>query len=235
MADFPPAQPHAMPEELFPDVFLVRGSVQVAPLVRITRNMVVLRHGRDLTLVNAVRMTPEGEAALEALGTVRHLVKLGHFHGMDDPYTRQRWSPTFWSVTPTEPGVERLTDGGAGPLPTADVFVFGGASIGEAALVWKQAAGGLVITCDSVQHWPDVAGCSFVGGLVGRQMGFLRRPLAIGPIWAKQASGGAPAKLRPDFERLLSADFRHLVAAHGRLLRDDAHRALTESVDATLR
>ncbi len=232
MTTFPPAQPHGPPVELFPNVFVFHSQVRMGPLVSLRRNMIVLRDGEDLTLVNAVRLTPEGEAALESLGKVRHLVKLGHFHTLDDPYTRDRFSPIFWAPRPPDERTEKLVSGGASPVGAAEVFVFDSASVGEAALVLRQPAGGLLITCDSVQHWADTAGCSFLGGVIARSMGFYRRAATIGPIWAKQATGGAPAKLRGDFDRLLSADFAHLVSGHGALLKDVAKTELTASAEA---
>lgn len=235
MAEFPPAQPHDAFVELFPDVFLVPSRVRMGPGVSLRRNMVVLRQGQDLTLVNAVRLSAEGEAELEKLGTVRHLVKLGHFHTLDDPYTRQRFSPTFWAPRPADASTVQLVSGGAGPVPAAEVFVFDQAKIGEAALILRQPGGDLLITCDSVQHWPDTAGCSWIGGLAARSMGFFRQAATIGPIWVKKASEGAPASLRGDFDRLLATDFAHLISGHGGLLRGTAKAELAASAQAVLR
>ena len=75
---------HGPFEAIFPDLFRVEGQFELLRGVRIGRNMIVVREGSDLTLINAVRLTPEGEAELEALGTVRHLVKIGAFHDADD-------------------------------------------------------------------------------------------------------------------------------------------------------
>lgn len=234
MPDFPAVMPHGPITELFPDTFVVRSSIRVGPLVTINRNMIVLRQGGELTLVNAVRLTPEGEAALEALGTVRHVVKIGHFHTRDDAYVRNRYTGTYWAPSPADTNAEKLIDGAPGPVARADVIVFEKAKSAEAALVVHQPEGGLLVTCDSVQHWDGTSGCSLVGGLVLRQMGFLKRRATIGPIWAKQLTDGAPAALRPDFERVLAADFVHLISGHGALLRDEARRELTATVESVL-
>jgi hypothetical protein len=232
MPEFPDALPHGPPTEVFPDTFVVRSTFRMGPLVSIARNMVVLRQGKELTLVNAVRLTPAGEAALTALGEVRHQVKLGHFHTRDDAYVRDRFGTTFWASAPADGSTEKLVDGAPGPLERAGVFVFATTGAREAALVVKQPAGGLLLTCDSVQHWADTAGCSWLGGVICRRMGFLNRRATIGPIWAKKLTEGNPAAVRPDFERLLAADFTHLLSGHGALLRDDAHRELGASVAA---
>lgn len=233
MATFPDAQPHGPIQELFPDVFVVRGTFRLGPLVSIPRNMIILRRGAELTIVNAVRLSSAGEAELEKLGAVQHLVKLGFFHTLDDPYYRSRFSPTFWAPAPTDAKAEKLVDGSAGPVDRTTVFSFQRAKKGEAALVVAQPQGNLLVTCDSVQNWVDTEGCSFFGGLVTRAMGFIQ-PAKIGPIWLKQMTDGRPVEMKPDFDRLLALDFAHLIAGHGALLRDDAKAALARSCEKTL-
>jgi hypothetical protein len=233
MPDFPLATAHGPFVELFPDVFVVQSAFTMGPLFSITRNMIVLREHRDLTLVNAVRLSPAGEEALLGLGDVRHQVKIGHFHTRDDAYVRDRFGGTFWAPAPADHTTQRLVEGAPGPHSRARVFVFEHTGAREAALVLDQAEGGLLVTCDSVQHWPDTEGCSFLGGLVTRAMGFLKPPAKIGPIWAKQLTAGKPSVLRPDFDRLLSMGFAHLISGHGALLRDVAAQELTRSVDVT--
>ena len=39
-----PALPHDPIEEILPDVFMVRGTIQMNALMRITRNMAIVRH-----------------------------------------------------------------------------------------------------------------------------------------------------------------------------------------------
>ena len=54
--------------------------------MRITRNMAIVRHDGALTVINPMRLDAAGETALRALGEVRHVLRLGCFHGLDDPY-----------------------------------------------------------------------------------------------------------------------------------------------------
>lgn len=232
MPEFAPALPHGQLQELFPNVFVIRGSFPIAPLVTIPRNMLVIRQGRDLTLVNAVRLSPEGERQLQELGTIQHLVKLGHFHTRDDPYYRGTFAPTFWASVPTDAQTRELQDGGASPLDGASIFRFTAAKHGEAALVVQQAEGNLLVTCDSVQNWTDTDGCSLVGALATRAMGLVS-PAKIGPMWLKAMAGDRPQVLRPDFDRLQQLDFAHLIAGHGSLLRDGARAALATSCART--
>lgn len=228
MSAFPAAMPHGRIEEILPDVFLVSGSFRIGPGMIIPRNMIVLRSGKELTLVNAIRLGTEGERELEALGQVSHVANIGLFHTTDLLYVRDRFSKaTFWSPEPKN-GEEKLVEGEKGPVSRAKTFVFATGKRLEAAFVVEQAGGNLLVTCDSVQNWADTSGCSFIGGLVSRMMGFLV-PAKIGPIWLKQLTDGQPAKMRPDFDRLLSMDFSRLIAGHGALLRDGAREALAAS------
>ena len=100
-----PAQPHGDIEEVFPDVFFVTGTttpVFQGERWQYSRNMTVVRHETSLTLINTVRLDDAGLAALERLGTVENVVKLGGFHGIDDAFYVDRYGATLWGL----PGAE---------------------------------------------------------------------------------------------------------------------------------
>ncbi|HTJ80930.1 MAG TPA: hypothetical protein VL400_04380, partial [Polyangiaceae bacterium] len=101
----------------------------------------------------------------------------------------------------------------------------------EGALL-VQRAGGILITCDSAQNWPDTSGCSLPAKVVTRLMGFTKRPAQIGGPWRKGMTppGGS---LKADFERLAKLDFDKLIAAHGGPLLSGARRALEATIAAT--
>src|SRR5262245_30354002 len=91
---FPPAWPHGALTEVFPDVFVVTGSMRFPlPLVPVfaSRTMTILRDGGSLALVNTVRLDDPGLAALDALGKVEHVIRLAGFHGSDDPFYKDRY------------------------------------------------------------------------------------------------------------------------------------------------
>ena len=77
------------------------------------------------------------------------------------------------------------------------------------------------MTCDSLQHWTDWSYCTLLARTVIKMFGFSLRTL-IGSFWLKSMTpkGGS---LKPDFDRLLKLEFKHLIGAHGRLCRDRAH------------
>lgn len=212
MPDFRPAYPHGRFDEVFPDVFFLRGSLRLGPGVSITRNMVVVRQGDELTLVNSVRLSEDGEAALERLGKVRHLVRLGFAHGADDAYYVSRFKPKFWApkrqrhAAGVSPDHE-LRDGQT-PIERSSAFSFDRGKYAEAALLLERD-GGVIVPCDSYQNWTTFEGCSALCKLTLYAMRF--GPTMIGGPWARYMG---PA-VKKDFDALVERDFRHLLPAHG--------------------
>ena len=97
-----PAYPHDPIEELFPGLFMVRGSFPLNPLMRITRNMAIVRHAGELTLIDPIRLDAEGEEALRALGEVKRILRLGFMHGLDDPYYAEVFGAELWAQERSE-------------------------------------------------------------------------------------------------------------------------------------
>ena len=224
--------PHDPPVEIQPDVFFVHGSMRMGPGMRINRNMVAVRTAGDLTLLNPIRLSAEGERALEALGRVRDAVRLGVFHGVDDAYTALRFGAKFWSLGgvadyPEPKTDEVLREGGPLPIPDAQLFVFREAAKPECCILLPRGDG-LLISCDSIQHWESTSNCTLLAKGVTHLMGFMH-PANIGPPWKKMMTkpGGS---LRPDFDRLLELPFDSLVGGHGQPLVGGAHEALRSTV-----
>lgn len=230
---YPAAQRHDPIEELFEDVFWVNGSMRVGPGLRINRNMVVLREGNALTLISPVRLNEAGEAALDALGTVKHVMRIGPGHTYDDRYYVERYGAEFWrhekaGKDPEPKATKALTKGAKLPVKDAALFAFEETKIPEFAVLLRRD-GGLLITCDSLQNWVDWHNCSLPARIIVPLLG-IKLNFQIGPIWKKVMTreGGS---LRPDFERLLELEFDHLIAAHGALCRGGAKARVREAVD----
>ena len=58
MADYPKGLKHDPIGEVAVDVFIVRGSMKMNSFVSISRNMGIVRHEGELTLINPIRLTP---------------------------------------------------------------------------------------------------------------------------------------------------------------------------------
>ena len=224
MGEHPAAMPHGAIDEVFEDVFMVTGTMRnefFGSMWQFSRNMVVVRDDGALTLINAVRLDDEGLAALDALGAVKHVVRIGSMHGHDDPFYVEHYGATYWalpSMPPKEtPPVDReLRVGGELPFPGASLFSFEATKLPEGILRLDRD-GGILIACDSLQNWlgPDEF---FDESTVEKmsEMGFFA-PANLGPAWV-HANDPKP----DDFVRLKEIEFRHVLCAHGSPLRNTA-------------
>lgn len=230
---YPEAFPHDPIREVAPDLFFVGATFKMNRLMRISRNMVIVRSGEELTLVNPIRLSPEGEKELEALGTVKHVVRLGSFHGYDDSYAVARFAAQFWC----QPGSDHyqepkpdheLVEGGPLPIRDAELFEFHEIKKPECALLIKRG-NGILIVCDGLQHYGDFSRHSLVAKMMMPLLGFGRRML-VGPLWLKYLTKSGRT-VKPDFERLLEMPFDALISAHGTPLMKGAKAAVRMAVD----
>ena len=216
-SDYAASQPHGELEELADGVFWVQGSARLNAVMGLSRNMTVVREGETLTVFNAVRLSAAGEQALDRLGTVKHVVRLGCVHGLDDRYYVDHYGSEFWcqadSTHYKEPTPTKvLAEGADLPVTDAELVEFRGAKRPECALLIKRA-GGILVTCDALQNWADRGRLTLLARIMMPFMGF-KRTLIVGPIWLKfmAPEGGS---LRGDLERLLDLDFDRFIGAHG--------------------
>ena len=121
-----------------------------------------------------------------------------------------------------------LTADGALPFGRARLFTFEGALQPEGAIL-LEGEGGLLITCDAIQHYGDYSYNNLPARLMMPFIGFPKTTL-VGPIWLKMLTpeGGS---LKGTFERLLELEFDRLLAAHGTLLESGAHAAVKAAID----
>lgn len=230
---FPPVFPHDPIAAIADNVWVARGSVKMNPLVRITRNMAIVRDGDVLTLVNPIRLRDDELKKLDALGTVKNIMRIGCFHGMDDPFYMDRYDATFWCQegkgTYSEPPIDHaLTADGPLPMSSAQLFCFEGVNQPEGALLIKTGKG-LLLTSDSIQHYGDYSNCNLMARIMMPRIGFPKTTL-VGPIWLKvQTPEGG--NLKAEFERLLELEFDALFSSHGTLLDTGAHAAVRRAVD----
>lgn len=225
MDQFLPALPHGSIEEVFPDIFFVSGAMETVLQDmdwQFSRNMTVVRDGERLIVVNSVRLSEEGLAALERLGRVTDVVRLGALHGRDDEFYVQRYDAEFWALpgVPDESSlkaVRTLTEEGPLPISGASLFVFRTTQVPEAILRIDRA-GGVLIACDALQNWlsPDEY-FSDASQQLMQNMEFFT-PANLGPIWLQVAAPDGD-----DFARLKALSFKHALCGHGEPLLNTAH------------
>ncbi|MGR3624469.1 hypothetical protein [Pseudophaeobacter sp.] len=235
--DFPPTTPHGEITEIFPDIFHVTGSVDMVPGMRISRAMAILRDRDALTLISPIRLSEEGLTALEALGQVTHIVKLGGYHlgaqnGLDDPFYVHRYGAKLWALE----GMEHkgglspdhiLRVGGEVPVPGLSLFTYESSNLPEGMFLLDRE-GGILVTADSLQNWakPDAFFSEIAAERMG-QAGFFK-PANIGPEWLRFCA--------PDpreFDRVATLNFQHLLPSHGTPLLHRAKEALCETFSTT--
>ena len=231
---YAPAYAHNAIEELFENVFWVHGSIKIAPGMTMNRNMIILKQGSELTLVNPVRLNNLEETKLSALGNIKRVLRLGDFHGLDDQYYIDRFDAEFWcqkgQSTYKAPIPDTIIEEDTpSPIANSAFFIFSKAKFPEAALLLKDHR--LLITTDSIQNLTSWSYTTLLTKVVLRLMGF-KKELLIGKPWIKRVTPKGES-MRDDFERLLNLDFDHLIAAHGTLLRDNAKPALQQVVAKT--
>jgi len=221
---FPPALPHGAIREVLPGIHFVTGTVAMpGPLpVRFSRNMTIVRERDRLVLVNTVRLTDAGLAALDALGKVTDVIRLATNHGQDDPFYADRYAARVWVVkgqrytagfdanakdTYFTPDVE-MDDGTELPLEGARLYTF--RSRPPEGLLLLARHGGVCISGDCFQHWHATDEYfSTLGRIMMKVMGFIQ-PHNIGPGWLKQCK---PPK--EDLAGTLELGFANMMPAHG--------------------
>ncbi len=231
---FTPAWPHGEIREIFKDVFFVTGTNKIhheGSDIQTSRNMVIIRSGSELTLINTVRLSEEGLQKLDLLGKVTHIMRIGAFHGRDDAFYRGHY-PTakLWTLTGMtyDGGLQsdqNLTPKGEMPFPGCALFVFETSALLE-GILYIDREGGILISCDSIQNIthtdefynPATAKLFHDQGLV--------RAANISPMWL-----GATQTKALDFQRLLNTvTFHHLITAHGEPLINTAYEHVTATV-----
>ena len=239
---FPIALKHGDVQKLFEDIYFVTGTVIMkAPVaLRFSRNMAILRQGDELTLVNSVRLNEMGLKQLDQLGRVKHVIRLAGFHGMDDPFYKDRYGAKIWSVdAPYATGVDKrpkpeqiyfeadevVSDSTELPIEDAQLVDFKLCTPGEALMLLPRE-GGILISGDSLQNWAKADEYfNFTARVMMKMMGFLK-PHNIGPGWLKTA--------QPDLNEikaLLDLDFDHLLPAHGEPVINGAKAAYSVTIN----
>ncbi len=221
---YPSAFEHAQIEEVFPNIFFVTGaSIYRAEGVDIQKsnNMVIVRSGSDLTLINTLRLSESGLKSLDSLGKVKNVVRLGAFHDRNDPFYLDRYKATLWAIKgmihkdQIQADVEIPTNIQV-PFPGASFFVFETATQPE-GILYIDREGGILVTCDSIKNWTKVD--AYFSEQTGRNFSAqgLIAPANIDMVWLS-----AMKPKSTDFAKLKRLKFRHLLSAHGQPLLNTA-------------
>lgn len=235
MTKYTPLWPHGDIEQVFEDIYVVRGSNITSfneKVIQHSRNMTIVDLGGELSLINTVRLSEEALARLEAIGQVKHIVRIGAFHGRDDAFYLDRYgSAEYWSVAPSElhgatapRTIHALDNMSDCPMAGGRYYSFEHSSPAEGYLYLPQHAG-VLITCDSIKNWlkaddffnEETAKNCFDTGEFAKAR--------ISSIWLN-----ATGVQKKEFDALLALKFKHLISAHGEVLRETAHQDIAASI-----
>lgn len=229
---FAPALPHGPLTQVGKDLYLVRGTFRMGPLMTISRTMTVVKTPDGLVVLNAVRLSEAGHAELERLGPVKHLVKLSESHGIDEPFYAERYRPAVWAAPGTRFGPHvRGTDelGARTPIADAVVVAFPGIKGWREVALWLPHGGGTLVTCDALQNHVDTEHCSPVGHFMTSLLGF-KGGVIVAPMWRRiqKVKGEALRQAFSEVERLA---FENLVTGHGPAVVGAAQTHVREALD----
>jgi hypothetical protein len=233
---FPDAMPHGTIEEAFPNVYVVKGTAKppTTPVtVCISRNMTIVKQTNgnedELALINTIRLNETDLAELDKLGKVKHIIRIGGYHGMDDAFYVDRYKDTtLWSVeknyfagfdSSSEPYMQAdnlLTEDSKLPIKDATLHIIQSSTPKEGLILLKNRAAegaNIMVSGDCLQNLQPKGDkyFNFAGGWMMWFMGFLK-PHNIGPGWY----AGAKAK-KQDVLALLDLDFEHVIPGHGEI------------------
>ena len=120
-------------------------------------NMIIIRNGEELSLINTIRLNDEGLSALDSLGKVKNVIRIGAFHSINDAFYLDRYPAKLCAIKGMQPSHNRPTDielvpNGFLPIPDSELVVFETSVTPEGAL-YIAREGGILITCNSVKNW----------------------------------------------------------------------------------
>lgn len=228
MDPYPPAFVHGNIQEVFPHIFLVTGASifeQPGKVIQKSNNMVIVRDGKELTLINTLRLNEEGLKAIDKLGKVTNVVRLGAFHDRNDIFYLNRYNAKLWAVRGMQHKNNRQTDFFIGetdiaPFPDATFFRFETTAQPEAILHIARE-GGILVTCDSIKNWTKID--EYFSENTAKE--FLEQGL-IKPVSIDQVWLGAMTPKSSDFASIKQLRFSHLLSAHGQPIIDTAGEQL---------
>ena len=196
----------------------------MAPLIRFSRNMVIIKEGERLVLVHSMRLSEPGLQALDALGKVTDVIRLAGFHGMDDPFYKERYDAKVWALE----GAHYMKGFGAAEGkgeayfepdvrigPDTELPIEGAALTvipcqPPEGILRLDREGGVLITGDALQHWHRTDRYfSLAAKAMMKVMGFIK-PHNVGPGWLKSAKPSAA-----DVSGLGDLEFDNLLPVHG--------------------
>lgn len=213
--------PHHSITKNFDNVYSLLGSMSLFGVFKYSRNMVILKDGENLCLVNPVRLNKQEENRLLKMGKIHSILKLGRLHSVDLPYYMDKVSPQLWASSKDsfvrgynyqiDIDLEQVSQ-----LPFLEMRVYSFKTSREnEAVAFLPQDGGILLACDAIVNMKQVD--PMANSLVRTLSKLLPRPTYIGPNWVKAMK---PSK--EDFQEALKFNFDKMISAHGPILANKA-------------
>tara|TARA_R110002110_G_scaffold415858_2_gene658584 strand:+ start:20592 stop:21329 length:738 start_codon:yes stop_codon:yes gene_type:complete len=229
--DFRDVQPHGTIFKVFDNVFMVTGTnITEHEGIRFqtSRNMIIIKNGDNLSLINTVRLDDKELEQLNTLGKVKNVVRIGAFHGYDDPFYVETYQADFWQMQGMDNQHEfkniKILSSDNMPIPNSSLFTFQ-TTIFQEGIIILHDNDGILISCDSIQNWTkkdeffsDDCWEMFVEqGLIGIAN--------IPDTWVSACKPNVD-----ELAEIKSLHFSHLLSAHGEPLMNSANQDLEKSL-----
>lgn len=209
-----------------------------------SRNMTILRQGNDITLVNSVRLDEDGLSDLDKLGKVKHVIRLAAFHGMDDPFYKDRYGCEIWALENTRyfPEFEincdeayfapdhTMNTNTKLSIKNSTLIVISTAEPTEGLLLLSRPEGVVLVSGDALQNFEHADRFFNYFGRIMMKIGGFIKPCNIGPAWYGQVK---PDKM--ELELLLEHKFDHLLPSHGDPVVGQAFRKFEPAISGLKR
>jgi hypothetical protein len=249
----PEALPHGEIKQIFPNIYGVKGGIAVVPpttlaTLKFSCNMtIIVEEDRTLILVNTVRLDENGLKEHDKLGTVKHTMRIGGFHGVDDAFYKERYGATTWSVEknyvsgfnfnnkkPVEPYMTAdkvLTKDSKLPIKDATIHIIESSTPKEGLLLLHKCGDGgdktVAISADCLQNLAMSDKLFNLFGIFTMWMGGFLKAHNIGVGWYDMAK---PKK--EDVKSVLDLKFDHVIPAHGEPCIGEATKKYETAVNA---
>lgn len=205
------------------------GSMQLFGLFKYSRNMVILKDGDNLCLVNPVRLNETEEKKLLSIGKIYAILKLGRLHSVDLPYYMDKFSPQLWASNNDSFVIDNnykidIDLEGTEKLPFLGISLFNfKTSKQNEAVAFLPQNDGILLSCDAFVNMKK--NDPMANWLVRTLSKLLPEPVYIGPNWYKIMK---PQK--KEFEQVLKFQFNTMIPAHGEPLTGNAQKKLAEYI-----
>jgi hypothetical protein len=222
--------PHQSISENYNNVYSLIGSMQLFGIFKYSRNMIILKDGDRLCLVNPVRLNEEEEKKLLSMGKIHSILKLGRLHSVDVPYYMDKFSPKLWASCEDsflkkhdysiDIDLEKTSS-----IPFLDIQIYSLKTSKEnEAVAYLPQDGGVLLACDALVNMKKID--PMANWLVRTLSKILPEPTYIGPNWYK-----AMKPKKEDFEDILKFKFDKMIPAHGPILKGNADKKIKEYVN----